>query len=253
MPSGGNLDTHIVTAHGAYDVRDVMYNGRPARVLYSSATHTAQSGVAHDDDSEQLFDYMERFMELVRALLPRRILLIGGGAYVLPKAILEELPDVELTVVEIDDELLRVAQDHFAFEPSRTTYVYAQDGIEFMEQDTHRYDLILLDVFVDSTIPEGFQTARAARLLAARLESEGTLAMNIIASYHGPRSAMLKRQIAAWQPSFINIRLFPAGRDESKWFPENFILTAAKTPQDLSPHIRYTPLELPGSVNELRS
>jgi spermidine synthase len=245
MSVGDNLDTHIVTAHGAYDVRDVIYNGRPARVLYSSATHTAQSGMALDDQSEQLFDYVERCMELVRALLPKRVLLIGGGAYVLPKAILQELPDVELTVVEIDDELLSVSQRFFGFKPTRQTYLYAQDGLDFLETDTKQYDTILLDVFVDSTIPEDFQTTETAKLLDEKLSPKGTIIMNIIASYHGPRSGVLRRQLAAWQPHFANIQLFPAGRDESKWFPENFVLTAQHSTQDLSPYIRYQQLELP--------
>src|SRR6476469_4412698 len=89
------------TQHGHYVVADTIYSGRPARVLYSGNHQAAQSGVAKDDNPDLLFDYNQRFIELVRGLLPKKILLIGGGALSLPKALLEEFPEVSLDVVEL--------------------------------------------------------------------------------------------------------------------------------------------------------
>src|ERR1700752_3186245 len=77
------------TPYGHYTVVDTTYSNRPARVLYSGREfRTAQSGIALDDQDEMLFDYNQRFLELARGLEPKRALLIGGGAFTLPKRLL---------------------------------------------------------------------------------------------------------------------------------------------------------------------
>lgn len=245
MPIGDNLDVHVATDVAAYDIRDVIYDGRPARVLYSSATHTAQSGLAYDDNPNLLFDYMERFMELTRGLRPKRILLIGGGAFILPAALQREFADSQLTVVEIDAKLESLATQYFGWHPGEHTTVYGADGLAFLAADTNRYDLILLDIFAEATIPQGFQTDDTAQLLARHLTEQGTLAMNIIAALHGPRSGLLRRQIMAWQTAFADVQLFPAGYDQSQWFPQNLILIGRIQSLELTQYLRYAPFELP--------
>jgi spermidine synthase len=239
----------IDTALGHYQVADTIYSGRKARVLYSGDHHAAQSGLAYDDNDDLLFEYNQRLRELVRGLRPHRVLLIGGGAFTLPKALLEEFPDMELDIVELDKELPLIAQRYFDFVATKNTRIFNQDGLKYLDNTKTLYDVILLDVFVHSSIPPSFQTVEAAQHLYSSLRPNGVVAMNIIASYHGRRAATLHRQIAALQAAFKHVKLFPAGRPDSLWLPDNYILTAQNDSHDLPAYFRYGSLDIPVSAN----
>jgi spermidine synthase len=233
------------TEHGYYRVVDTNYSGRPARVLYSGQYQAAQSGLARDGRPDLLFDYNQRFMELVRGLLPDSVLIIGGGAFTLPKALIEEFPDMRLDVVELDGKLLDIAREYFEFMPSNRTGVYVGDGRKFLDSTKKKYDMIIVDAFTHTTIPESLTTMDAAATFAGHLTPNGVLAMNIIATYHGPRSIALKDEIRMLDDAFADLQVYPASSSISLWTPQNFILAAQHERRDLGPHIRYGRLELP--------
>jgi spermidine synthase len=233
------------TEHGHYRIVDTTYSGRPARVLYSGEYQAAQSGIAHDTRDDLLFDYNQRFMELALGLLPRDVLLIGGGAFTFPKALLEELPDARLDVVELDGGLLKLAKEYFDFKPSAKTGIYTGDGKKFLDQTERKYDLIIIDAFTHTTIPETLTTLDAARAFGSHLKPRGVVAMNIIATYYGPRSEVLKQEVDELKKVFPNLQVFPASSSISLWTPQNFVLTAQHSDNDLGQYVRYHALELP--------
>lgn len=236
------------TDFGHYEVLDTVYGGRPARVLYSGHRQAAQSGVAQDGKPELLFDYNERFMELIRGLRPRRILLLGGGACTLPQAIVQEFPGTELDIVELDGALLDIARKYFDFAPSKQVAMHVDGGAAYLARTNKTYDMILLDVFANATVPPTFQTDEVTQHLAHALREGGIVAMNIIAGYYGERAAVLRRQVAAFQSTFSNVQLFPAGHEPSLWLPQNFILTCQNGQRNLQPLLRYSSLALPRST-----
>ncbi|MDB5185153.1 MAG: Spermine synthase [Candidatus Saccharibacteria bacterium] len=233
------------TAFGHFRVADTVYGGRPARVLYSGNNAAAQSGVATDDNTDLLFDYNQRFLELIETLQPQRILLIGGGAFTLPKVVVDDYPDIRMDVVELDAGLPEIAQQYFDFTPTARVQVHIQDGREFLETVERQYDLILLDAFFDATTPRAFQTLEAALAYRRCLQPEGVLAINTIAAYYGVRSALLRRQIAALQTQFQTVEVFPAGNGYSLWLPQNFILMAQNGTADIESALRHSMVALP--------
>lgn len=236
----------VDTEYGHYEVTDTTYSDRPARVLYSGAHQAAQSGIAFDDKPELLFDYNERFMELCRGLLPKKILLLGGGACTLPKALLEEFPDIKLDIVELDGKLFEIAKEYFDFVPSPSTRLHISDAEEFLSKSKDTYDLILLDVFTHAAIPRSLQTAGVTQELAAHITSEGVVAMNIIAAYTGIHSQPLHLQTESFMRIFKSVELFPASYGQSLWLSQNFIMTASNK-GSVANLMRYKSLELPGT------
>jgi spermidine synthase len=228
-----------------YYVVDTIYNDRSARVLYSEDRIAAESGMAFDNGKEQLFDYNERFMELIRGVLPKNILLIGGGAFTLPKAINEEFPEMALDVVELDPVLYKLSKKYFGFKPNSKTRVFIQDGNDYLKSTKQRYDLILVDVFLNNIIPVSFQSVKFTKGLKLRLAEEGVVAMNIIASYYGRLSNPLKSLLSVFRPSFVSVHLFPAYTEESLWIPQNFILVSQRKSREIQSFLRYEQLELP--------
>jgi hypothetical protein len=245
-----DLILDIETEHDHYTIMDTIYNGRPSRMLYTNQRQAAQSGLALDDHDELLFDYNERFMDLVRGLMPKKILLIGGGAFTFPKAIIEGFPTTAIDIVELDSKLLDLAKEHFYFKPSSTTRIFIGDGYKYLSTTHDKYDLIVLDVFTHTEIPKAFQSINTARNLANRLNPDGVAAMNIIAAYYGARAATLRRQTAGLQSAFTKVEIFPAENLRSLWIPQNFIMTARNSSEDIDYYLRHGPLVLPKVSDE---
>lgn len=215
-----------------YQVIDTIYEGRPARVLYSGQRQTAQSGVATDGEPDLLFDYNQRFVELLGTVPAKKLLLIGGGVYILPRALLVAYPDLRIDVIEIDPGLTELAQRYFGLEPSdRLNIIYA-DGSEYIAQSKERYDVILLDAFSNSTIPEVFQKEAFAKEVFEHLSSDGVFAANIITPYYGANAALIRSQLENYSKYFKYTDVYPASRSLfSLWLPQNLVLVAQKGEQ----------------------
>lgn len=227
------------TEFGHYQIADTVYCGRPARMLYSGNNDAAQSGVAKDNDDDLLFDYNQRFRELVQGMRPKRVLILGGGAFTLPTALMQEFPGLELDVVELDGSLVDLARRYFGFQPDEHTTVFIGDGRRFLEKTDRVYDLIIMDVFTHAVIPLSFQNLETALGFRRCLGKNGIVAINIIASLYGPHSVVLRRMHQILQATFRRVHIFPAGQGLSSWISQNYVMTAQDSHWDLSPCLRY--------------
>jgi spermidine synthase len=228
------------TAHGHYQVVDTPYDGRPARVLYSGDRRAAQSGVAQDDNPDLLFDYNQRLFELVNGLAPSRLLLIGGGVFTLPAALLPALPELRIDAVEPDAQLTELAYAYFDLPVDDRLTIFNTDGRSFLREHGGRYDMVVVDAFSHTTIPKEIITRQAFRAYAKHLASGGVLAMNVISAYHGPQAHVLARAYAAACETFGAVDTFLASRGYSLWLTQNFILTAqAGQRVPLAKYMRY--------------
>lgn len=234
------------TGYGHYQVVDTLYDGRPARVLYSGDRQAAQSGVAKDDKPDLLFDYNQRMLELVASLTPRRLLLLGGGVSTLPKAVLEAVSDIRIDVVEPDRGLTDLAYRFFGLPVDERLQIFHTDGRSFLKSHAEPYDMILIDAFTHTTIPPDLKTLEAFQAYSKRLQSKGLLAMNIISGYHGPRARTLRELYAAVCQTFDSADIFLASRGYSLWLPQNFVLVAQKgTDYPLKDYVRYEAVQPP--------
>jgi hypothetical protein len=234
------------TALGHYQVVDTLYDSRPARVLYSGEQHTAQSGVAKDDNPDLLFDYNQRLLELATNLVPQRILLIGGAVETLPKALSKALTDTQIDAVEPDAGLTDLAYRFFDLSVDERLRIHHTDGRSFLDTHQDHYDMIFIDAFVHNVIPNELRTVQAFQQYRDHLTPKGILAMNVISAYHGNGARLLQELCAAATQSLPMIELFLAGKGYSLWLPQNFVLTAqAGGGNSLQNHVRYEKVTLP--------
>lgn len=234
------------TAYGHYQVVDTLYDNRPARVLYSGQQQAAQSGIAKDDKPDLLFDYNQRMFELATNLVPKKLLLIGGGVSTLPSALLHALPEVHIDVVELDAGLTELAYKYFDLPVDERLRIFHADGRAYLRESSERYDMILVDVFVHTQIPKSFKTIQAFQALHKHLQPEGVMAMNVISGYHGASSHVLRNVYAAVCQVFGTVDIFLASRGYSLWLPQNFVLVAQKgTNLPLQDYIRHEAVQPP--------
>lgn len=229
------------TDYGHYQVVDTVYGGRPARVLFSGERRAAQSGVASDNNDDLLFDYNQRMFELVSGHQPERLLLIGGGMYTLPMALLAELPGIKIDVVELDDGLESVAREYFNLRDHDRLTIIHDEGLNYITANTTTYDMILIDAYTHDLAEPRLGSAEAIAHLTRALAVDGVVVSNVITSYFGKRSQALRRLMNHYdQQDYDDVALFPASQSLSLWLPQNLILTAQRSPEtNLDQHLRY--------------
>lgn len=233
------------SAFGHYRIEDEIYNGRLARVLYGGNKLVAQSGLARDDNAELLFDYNERFRELVRGVNPKRVLVLGGGVLTLPVALNREFTDLHIDVVERDGLLIELAEKYFGYLPNDRMTIYIGDGVSYLADTEATYDLIIMDVFDEARIPPAFLTPAFMRHAYRHTSRHGLVAINCIASLQGRNSTTLRTLRTAVHTTFPVVELFCAARDVSEWMSENYLVIGHDGSHELSPYLLRPPVKLP--------
>ncbi len=221
------------SSFGSYKVIDTLYNDRPARVLFGTKG-SAQSGVAKDDQPELLFDYNQRFLEIIASTNPKRVLVIGGGAFMLPIAAFHRFPKLVLDVVEIDPLLVKISRDYFDLPNSKRLNVHIGDGAKFIAHTKKRYDLIIVDAFSGFTVPPEFIHKQAIALYQKRLKRNGVFAMNFISEYKPLRYRLAHELVDMFKKVFPHVSLYQADPHYFAGEEQNHLLVAARTEQHFS-------------------
>ncbi len=120
---------------------------------------------------------------------PRRVLLIGLGTASLVKFIQRNLPETHMTIVEIDERIVSVAQLHFKleFDPRRMKLVIA-DGYEFIQQIQQakgKYDAIFVDGFGEDGRAGNLDTLTFYQACRERLSKTGLMICNLLGRSRG--------------------------------------------------------------------
>ncbi len=177
---------HDVVYHhqGLYEnisVIDREVNGKTLRLLLQDKN--PNSGM-YLDDASMGFDYT-KYYELFKLFTPlaNRFLSIGGGAYSVPKEIIETYPSIKIDTVEIEPHLFHIAKIYFQLPESQQHNNYIQDGRRFLFETTQTYDVIFSDVYRSfAAIPTHFVTQEFFKLALHRLNQNGVFIANVFGS-----------------------------------------------------------------------
>ena len=174
-------------------VRVVMRNGRKR---LDGPTVNYSFGTLHEIFAEAL-----RHVDL-RAAAPRSVLLLGLGAgSVVTLLRREHRIQAPIVAVEVDAEVVRLGAEHFGLSRWLNLEVVVGDALEFVTTDRRQFDLVLVDVFVDASVPAPFRQRSFLAALRERLSPGGLLLHNLIAdAAHQEDLTDFERQIATVFP-----------------------------------------------------
>jgi spermidine synthase len=240
---GRNVVAELKSDLAQYLVIEEVYTGRPSRVLYTRRSNTAQSGIALDAVDSMLFDYNKRLVELVEALNPKQLLLIGGGVFTLPTYLAHKYPTLQIDVVEPDEQLEIIAAKHFNFNPSKNIRVIHDYGLNYLKKNTKHYDLIILDAYSDNEIAEEILSKKFARLVAKSLNVGGYLAANLITDLKV--NSTFHKMHLSHNKYLKHFKAFPASPEQGYYYPNNLVYVAANKPIEISlkyPALRFSSL-----------
>ena len=220
-----------------------MRNGRRVRVLVTNPD-SAQSLMYTDNPSELVSEYT-KFYELAFHYKPdtKRVLMLGGGGYCVPKYLFATRPDVSVDVVELDPGVTETARRYFDLRDNPNMRIFHEDARTFLNRAAKdgfgQYDAIFMDTFSSwIVIPFQMTTIETAAHLRELLKPDGALIVNIIASIYGPKSGVFHGIYKAFSNSFPTMMIFPANAPETKYAMalQNIILVAmGNTASTVSP------------------
>ncbi len=196
---------------------------RPLRVLVTDPD-SAQSMMYVDNPSELVSSYT-KFYDLAFYYKPKtkKILMLGGGGYCVPRYILANYSDdVTIDVVELDPGVTETARKYFELKDNPRMRIFHEDARTFLNRAKRDgfddYDAIFMDTFNSwISIPFQMTTTETAARLREILKPDGALIVNIIASVYGPKSGVFHGIYKAFANSFETMMIFLANASDVKY------------------------------------
>ena len=167
---------------------------------------------------------------------PRRIAVLGGGGYAIPKHFIAHHPEVaRIDVVEIDPAIERIARRHFFLdrleerfgaESSGRLHLHVCDALSWLETSDLTFDAIINDCFSALEPEETLMTAKAAQTLGQRLAPGGMYLTNVVSSLEGPDCYTLYSTIEALSTTFAHVWVYPCSQDRPMACDNNVVIAS---------------------------
>ncbi|MBB4664920.1 spermidine synthase [Conexibacter arvalis] len=162
----------------------VPEEGRPWRRLLRLDSEDC-SHVDLRDPARIDFAYVRRIADLADALAPPRaplrVLHLGGGGFTLPRYLEATRPGSRSEVAEIDRGLVELAREQLGLRTGPRLRVRVADAREVLRRRTPgSADLVVLDAFHGTSVPEHLTTAECVAEAARALAPGGAFAANVI-------------------------------------------------------------------------
>lgn len=190
----------------------VVAEGEGHRCMKFGRLHARQSCIMLSDPNRLVLNYSHGMLASFFAIEnPQRVLVIGLGGGVLPNALHNLNPLLDIDAVELDPAVVRVARSHFGYVTDEKSKVYESDARVFIRSQGRlgeKYDLIFIDAFDKDYIPEHLLTVEFLTQVRNLLRPGGLVASNTFAA-----GALAGSEAATYQSVFgelLNINL-PGG------------------------------------------
>jgi spermidine synthase len=144
------------------------------------------------------------------------ILLLGvaGGSVV--KTLVNEIEyKGKITGVEIDSDMIQIANDYFNLNQIKQLEVIIDDAFEFVLKTKHQYNLIIIDIFEDTKMPNFLFESFFSERVCSLLKDQGFVLFNtmILDEAHNVRN---RKYIAEINPKFFSSKMLPRIEDHNE-------------------------------------
>lgn len=127
---------------------------------------------------------------------PKNALILGLGAGFVPRMLMDKVPGIKITSIEINPKMVTIAKDYFDLPPFNTPdsqlKVVVQDARVWVKNCDTRFDAIVLDTFLGDNTPSHLLSQEMFTDLKRVMTPDGALVINIFGSILGKRAAMIR-------------------------------------------------------------
>jgi len=136
-----------------------------------------------------------------------KALIIGLGGGDAARNIIKLWPGVILTGVDIDPVIVNLGKKYMGLNDQEVKIVI-KDGIEFLENDKNKYDLICVDTYHGDLFPQKFESLNFAKLINKHLNKEGIAIFNRL--YYGEKRKLAEKHETVLLKAFGQVtRVYP--------------------------------------------
>jgi len=141
---------------------------------------------------------------------------VGGGSTL--SYMHRFLPETRFTGVEIDPGVVKVAKEQFGLREDARLRIVVEDGRKHLAADPAKHDLILIDAYRGTWVPETLTSVEFFKLVKSRLNPGGAVAQNV-----EPTTLFYDGLAATLAQVFEHVDAYPT---ESFGVPGNVVLVA---------------------------
>lgn len=225
MPDGTQV--RVVVSRDSYygNLKVLDYEAGPERTRELVIDGLVQGGIDLDNGLS-VYEYPYLLELLPLAIHPgiRSSLQIGLGAGVVPRRLTAR--GISVDVVDIDPEVAAIAREYFGFAGMR---VHQEDARAHLVVSDRTYDLIVVDAFNGDTTPAHLLSVEALRLVKARLNPGGLMAMNLVGCL-GQHGSMTRSVIKTLQAVFREVAVHPTADGDPPEGVSNLVVVARDGP-----------------------
>ena len=214
----------IYSKDGVYEkivIEDKEWKGHPTRFLYQDKSWSSAMFL---DSEEMVFDYTKYYkLYTLFSKKPENILVIGGGAYSIPKALLNELAETNVFVSEIGPEYFELAKKYFNLQDNKRLNSTTEDGRRLLTSNQQKYEAIINDAYYSIfSIPSHLTTKEFFFLAKSRLMENGAFIGNFAGSLDQQQPSFIMSEIRTFKEVFPNSYFF-AVQSPDYSTPQNII------------------------------
>lgn len=157
-----------------------------------------------------------------------KILLIGLGSGKIVndfEFLFDNLKTID--VVDIEENILNIAQTYFDFKPDEKFNFILQDGITYLRGNKKKYDLIVADIANNDGIDLRFLSDEYFAALKHSLKKTGIFVSNMCASpdFNNPENIFFKEFFPIYRKNFNNNFIFKGEHSDTIYYKVFFNLT----------------------------
>lgn len=196
------------------------------RTLLVDKGHESATFISEDKCYDLVYEYTKYYDLMFESSKDiKNTLMIGGAGYSYPKYYISNYLDKSIDVVEIDEDITKIAKKYFYLDKLIEDYdlnntnrlgLIAEDGRTYLNKNTKKYDAILNDAFAGESPAETLTTVEAAQKVHASLTENGLYLSNVISSIDGENSKFIKAEVNTLKQVFKNVYVVPC-RDSNNY------------------------------------
>jgi len=146
---------------------------------------TVQTQIDVKEPRKHLLEYSQlAFCGVLHKPQPKSILVVGLGGGMIPSDMHYYFPDASVDVVELDPDVLTVAEKFFGFKQGAGIKAHVRDGRMFVREQigmgaNTKYDIVILDAFNSDYIPFHLMTKEFLEQVQSILSPDGVVVANV--------------------------------------------------------------------------
>ncbi|OGZ72095.1 MAG: hypothetical protein A2908_04330 [Candidatus Staskawiczbacteria bacterium RIFCSPLOWO2_01_FULL_38_12b] len=205
-----------VTKSGSYTYEGVyqkitVYDGefekKPARFLLQDRNSSAAAFINSPD---LVYEYT-KYYALYSIFTPKvkEALVIGGGAYSVPKALLADLPKATIDVAEIEPSLFDISKEYFGVPNDPRLHNIVEDGRRLLSDSDKKYDFIFSDAYASLySTPSHLTTLEFFATAKSKLNDDGIFMANVIGNLSPILPSLALSEMKTFKTVFPNSYFF---------------------------------------------